>query len=65
MAHGRIGVRERIGRIEGECALEKHQRLAHLRRHAGIDIRLSLQDKIIGIEAIGPLAPHALDLGAP
>src|SRR6185312_434664 len=40
------------------------QRRRHLRRHPGIDIGLSLQDEIIGIEAIRPLAPDALDFGA-
>ena len=64
MAHGRIGVRQRIGRVERERALEQHQRPGHLRRHAGIDVLLRLQHEIVGVQAVRPLAPHALDLGA-
>src|SRR5882757_5257230 len=63
MAHSGKRVRQRISRIERECPFQKHQRLCHLCRHSGIDVGLSLQDKIIGVEAIRPLAFDALDFG--
>src|SRR6266851_2538568 len=65
MAHGGEGVRQRICRIERERAFEQHERVGHLRRHPGIDVRLRLQDKVVSIEAVGPFALHALEFGAP
>src|SRR5882724_5432216 len=64
MAHRCKCVRQRIVGVERKGALQKHQRLCHLHRHPGIDIGLSLQDKVIGVEAIRPLAFDALDFGA-
>ncbi len=63
MAHRGIRVRQRISGFEGERAFQKRQCLGHLRRHPGIDVGLSLQDEIIGVEAIRPLAFDALDFG--
>ena len=36
----------------------------HLRRHPGVNVRLRLQNKIIGIEAIGPFAVDAFNFGS-
>src|SRR5260370_871445 len=63
MAHRCKRVRQRISRIERECAFQKHQRLCRTLRHPGIDVGLSPQDKIIGIEAFRPHAFDALDFG--
>ena len=63
MAHRSICVRQRVSGIERDCAFQKHQRPCDLRRHPRIDVGLSLQDKVIGIKAIGPLAFDALDFG--
>src|SRR5260370_7916627 len=63
MAHRGKSVRQRISGIERQCALQKLQRLCHLRGHSGIDVGLSLQDKVIGVEAVRPLALDALDFG--
>jgi len=56
MAHRSKRVRQRIIGIERERAFQKHQRLCHLRRHPGIDVGLRLQDEVIGVEAVRPLA---------
>jgi hypothetical protein len=64
MAHSSECVRQRIIGIERECALQKYQRLCHLNWHPGIDVGLSLQDKVVGIEAIGPLSFDALNFGS-
>src|SRR6186997_104827 len=64
MAHRGKSVRQRISGVESECALQKYQRFCHLSWHPGIDVGLSLQDKVIGIEAIRPLALDALNFGS-
>src|SRR6185437_1351164 len=65
IAHRGEGVCQRISRIERDRALQRCNRSLSALRHTGIDVRLSLQDKIVGVQAIRPLAFDALDLGAP
>src|SRR4029079_4260473 len=60
MAHRGKGMRQRIVGFKRERALEQDERLGYPRRHAGIDIRLRLQDQVIGVEVIGPLSLDAL-----
>src|SRR6266702_7909446 len=63
MAHRGKRMRQRISGIECECPFKKHQRLCYLRGHPGINVRLCLQDQVIGVEALRPLAFDALDFG--
>ncbi|MHC2164078.1 hypothetical protein ACVL5V_006499 [Bradyrhizobium ottawaense] len=65
MAHRCIAVRKRIRRLERDRTFEQHERLGDLGWHAGINVRLGAQDEIIGIQAVRPLAPDPVDLGAP
>ena len=65
VAHGSECMRQCIIWIERKRTFQIDQGISHLRRHPGIDVWLSLQDKVIGIEAVGPLALYALDFGSP
>src|SRR6185437_7051355 len=62
MALRGISVRKRISRIELKRAFQKCQRFGRWRRHPRINVRLRLQDQIIGVEAVRPFALDALDL---
>src|SRR5579859_6305280 len=64
VAHRGVAVRQRIGGIEFDGAFEQHKRALHPLGHAGIDIELGPQHKVVGIEAAGALALHPLDFGA-
>src|SRR5579862_7986004 len=60
---GGVGVRQRIIWIERERTFQKQKRLRRTLGSSRVNIVLSLQDKIIGVEAIRALAFDALDLG--
>ena len=64
MAHRGKCMRQRIGGIKRECTFQKYKRFCRAIWHPGIDVGLSLQHEIIGIEAIWPLAFDALDFRA-
>lgn len=64
VAHRGVAVRKRIRRSKGDRTFKKHQCSRHLLRHARIDIRLGSQDKVIGIETVGPFALDPIDFGA-
>src|ERR1700730_8723606 len=63
MALRDVGVRQRMSRIEGERTLEDRERLDRMLRHPFVDLGLHLQNKIIGVETVRPLAIHAFDFG--
>ena len=63
MAHGGVGVCQSIIGIERQGAFQKHQRLCYTFGKPKIDVRLSLQDKIIGVEIFGTLTFDAFGFG--
>ena len=63
MAHGGVSVRKGIIGIEREGAFQEQQRLSHTCWKPGIDVRLSLQDKIIGVEILRTVTFDALGFG--
>ena len=52
-------VRQPIGGIKRECTFQKQQRSRYLFRHSRLNVELSAQDKIIGVEAVRALAARA------
>jgi hypothetical protein len=58
VAHRRVAVRQRIGRIEFDGTFEQHERSRHLLGHAGIDVELGPRHEVVGIEAVGALTFH-------
>src|SRR6478736_1062247 len=63
MAHRCVCVRKRVSGIQRECPFQMDQRLCNLRRHPRIDVGLSLQNQVIGIKVIGPLASYTFGFG--
>ena len=63
MAHRRECVCQRISRFQLEGTVQKDQRIRYLRRHSGINIRLRLQDEIVSVEAVRPLAFDSFNFG--
>src|SRR5260370_20528828 len=63
MAKGDDGMRgSKIG-LQLDRLAEQGQRFVRVLRHRGESVRQGAQIEVIGIEAVGPLAPRALDLG--
>src|SRR6266568_3767236 len=65
VAPGQTRQRTGITRLERERLFEQGDRPLGFLWHRDVDERLSLQHKIIGIEAVGPFALDALDLSSP
>ena len=64
MAHRGKRVRQCVGVIDRDRAFQERQRFSCAFGHPGIDVRLSLEDKIISVKTFRPLAFDALNFGS-
>ena len=60
-----VGMGGSVFRIEPQRLIKQAQRLVSGRGPVRISVWQSLQEEIVGIESVGPLAARSLDLGAP
>src|SRR5574337_205072 len=65
LAHRRVAVRQSVAGVEFDRAFEQYERPHDLLRHAGIDIGLSAQHEIVGIETVRPFSLDTFDFRFP
>src|SRR6266436_3746339 len=65
MAKGDESMRGRIIGLQLDRLAEQGQRFVRILRHRGESVGQGAQIEVISIEAVGPLAPRAVDLALP